>query len=308
MEKIKVRLYCPEDDCYNELWKEVDGKRYFARNVWHGSTWYYVCDPLGYRELDYPCEDELIFVVCDQGGNRLFENGNAINFCFPSLEQAARQRWDECKYKYLTHANHAPLSDWLLSHMTPENLAKDPVRTQFCPSDNWTACWYEEVKHEAVEEFEYLGDRYCIWAITYKHLFCDCGWVSYFAGAADMDWEYPSFVCWFADSYDASADNFGPMYSKRKAVELVSDALKTIYDDAPSLSMILTYAWIPEGIERSMSYRDAADFLIGNDLSRTHVHAVVEEERLHPQFYSSIAAIRKDYPHYRPDFNTNIWR
>ena len=92
METIKVKLVYTEDDSYNELWREVGGKRrYFARHVYGKPIWYHVCDPLGYRELDYPCKN-IVFAVCNAYGRALFQDSNLPEYSnpFPTLHQAAR--------------------------------------------------------------------------------------------------------------------------------------------------------------------------------------------------------------------------
>lgn len=298
MEPIKIRLYANEDDCYNELWKEVGGTRYFARHTYHGSIWYHVCDPLGYCELDHPCDPEQIFIVCDQAGNRLFEDSNASTFVFPTLEGAAKQKWAEVKGKYPVADG---LGDWLLSHMTPENLAKDPVNTQFCPEDNWKWCWHDRVNHVVAEEFTHLGEKYCIWAITYQHRYCDCRWVEYLAGPKDMDWEYPWFIHHFGDSF---TPDYGPMYSRREAIAKVREVLEDVYE-GKSLSEISVQPW--GAYEHKLGYSDAAQRLIGKDLSRKHVDAVVAAEMETKHFYTSRIDMERDHPGYHPDYSVKLW-
>lgn len=294
MEKIKVRLHVHENDDYNELWKEVGGKRYFARHTHMGSVWYYVCDPLGYCELDYPCEPELTFIVCDQEGNGLFEDSNATSFVFPTLEGAAKQKWEEVKDKYPTTPH---LRDWLLSYMTPENLAKDPVNTQFCPEENWMWCWYDRVGHVAVETFIHLGEEYCVWRVLYQHRYCDCHWSAYLAGPKQMDWEYPWFIRHFGDSF---MPDYGPMYSRREAIQMIRDALKEIYE-GKNLSEIQSTGW---GVyERKLGYGQAAERLINGDLSREHVDKVIVAERETKHFYTSRADMERDFPGYKPDLS-----
>lgn len=79
MREIKVQLYSGEDDNYVELWKtveEIEGKhRYYGRYTYGDEgTWYSVCDPLGYCELNAPIADDVMFICCD-------ENGNEVIFC-----------------------------------------------------------------------------------------------------------------------------------------------------------------------------------------------------------------------------------
>ena len=76
MREIKVQLYRGEDDNYVELWKtveEIEGKhRYYGRYTYgNEGTWYSVCDPLGYCELNAPMADDVMFICCDENGNEV---------------------------------------------------------------------------------------------------------------------------------------------------------------------------------------------------------------------------------------------
>ena len=83
----KVQLYMTENDCYNELWKVVGTKnRFFCRHVFGKfKTWYYVCDPLGYCELDHPADD-IEFIVTDTGCGIPAEKVNVIFEHFEKLD------------------------------------------------------------------------------------------------------------------------------------------------------------------------------------------------------------------------------
>lgn len=299
-ETVKVKLYLHENDEYNELWKEVEGKRYFARHTYKGSIWYYVCDPWGFRELDRPCENDLTFIVCDQKGNPLFEDSNATDFVFPTLDGAAALKWATVQDKYPVQ-NDLIWESWLLSYMTPENLAKDPAATQFCPEDNWTLCWFDMVDHKAVETFEYLGETYAIWAIRYRHRYCDCEWTSYMSGYLNMDWEYPSFILLHGDQFD---DVYGPMYSRADAIYKVSNALREIYNNK-SLSRIS--GSIGYHYELKLSYHQAAEILINGDLHRAHIDEVINNEKKKHSFYNNREDMKRDYPGYVPDLSVNRW-
>lgn len=297
MEKIKVRLFLPENDSYNEVWSEVGGKRYFARHTYCGSVWYYVCDPLGYCELDHACGDDLTFVVCDQQGNPLFESSNAWGASFPTLEGAAKIEWQKICNRYPTRKG---LNDWLLSYMTPANLAKDPGRTQFCPLDNWTAFWFDYVEHKAIHEYEYLGEKYCIWALTYQHLFCECRWVTYYAGVKDMDWDYPSFIRWFGDWFEPV---YGPMYSKSEAIKLLAQKVQDVYGRSHVSEIYIGYG--DQAFERKLGCRDTAERLINGDLTRVHIDDMLEHG-WDVHFYTSAAEMERDYPGYVPDYG-RVW-
>lgn len=301
MPSFKVKPRIPTNDCYVEVWQVVDEKKYFARYVCGQPVWYFVCDPFGYCELDHPCPDDYIFEVCDQDGNVLFKDGNGEENRHPfvDLETKAKQVWLSIQNKHKTEDG---LNDWLLSYITPENLAKDPATTQFCPADNWTTCWYDRIGHESVFDYEYLGEKYCIYAITCKHRYCDCVWIEYMAGAKDMDWEYPYFIKYFGSWFNPI---YGPMYSERKAVEYVEEALKLIYGDVSSLSIIRT-GWCGP-YESKVRLWDAAKHLIGKDLSCEHVWAVVRAEREKPTLYTKAEDMERDYPGYKPDHSWKWW-
>lgn len=302
MTEFKVRLRLTENDCYTEVWQVVGEKKYFARHTYGVPVWYFVCDPFGYCELDRPCPDSYIFVVCDQGGNPLFRDGNGDEFrnSFLSLEQETNKVWQSVKEQFPTRDG---LNDWLLSYMTPENLAKDPVETQFCPADNWTTFWHKRTEHKAVYEYIYLGTHYAIWAVTCKHRYCDCIWTEYMAGEKEMDWEYPYFVKYFGASFDPV---YGPMYSKRQAIQLVKDALNDIYRNPAHLSLVTEYSH--GAYERRMSLREAAERLLGGNLRREAVDEVILREYQKPSMYKDSKSIKADYPDYKPDYSLDWMR
>lgn len=305
MKEIKVKLYRTMDDCYVELWKVVgERSKFYARYVYGRPMWYFVSDPLGYCELESPCPDDYVFAVCDPNGDRLFtdSNGTENSHPFLTLEEKTRQVW-RSKNRPIAEES---LNDWLLSYMTPENLAKDPDRTQFCPDLNWTACWHEIIGHEPLEEYQYLGETYCIWAVTHKHLYCDCVWLEYVAGRKDMDWEYPHFIECFGSWFNPIN---GPMYSMRKAADYAVEVLKEIYGEQTCLSRIIE-GW--HGFyERKMRLRDAAEFLVGKDLKVESVLAAVKKERENPSFFTDDAegraAMEAKYPGYQPDRSFKWW-
>lgn len=301
MPNFKVKLRLPTNDCYVEVWQVVGEKKYFARYVYGQPVWYFVCDPFGYCELDHPCPDDYVFEVCDQSGNVLFKDSNGAEnrHSFVDLETKTKQVWLSIKDKHKTCDG---LNDWLLSYMTKKNLDKDPDTTQFCPADNWTACWYDRIGHESVFDYEYLGEKYSVWAITCKHRYCDCVWIEYMAGAKKMDWEYPHFIKYFGSWFNPV---YGPMYSKRCAIEYVTAALNEIYDNPSHLS-IIEESWCGS-YERRMSVRGAAEKLIGNDLTAERVQALVKAERELPSMFRDKKAMEAEYPGYKPDLSFNWW-
>lgn len=209
MTEFKVHIIRQENDCYVELWKVFNKKKYFARFTYGLPQWYFVCDPFGYCELDHPCPNDYVFIICDKNGNEISRESNGDPDDCPralTLMQKTQEIWDSIEPKPEIKDG---LNEWLLSYMTPENLAKDPFRTQFCPKENWTWAWKAMDHVSVLARYNHLGDEYCIYEITYKHLFCDCMWIEYMAGDAEMDWEYPSFIKWFGSFYLPEQDKEG---------------------------------------------------------------------------------------------------
>lgn len=301
MEPIKVRLYRTEDDNYNELWKEVGsrGGRFFCRHTFRGAgLWYHVCDPLGYCELDYPVDDEQVFVVCDSDGNPLFEDSNGRGSPFPTLEAVCKAEWAKLPWaSQLPDANG--FSDWCLSYMTPYALEADPDRTQFCPAENWVHCWHENIHTEVKHTFDYLGTKYAIWEVVCRHLYAPIEWAEYFSGPLDLDLEYPGWIMHHGTEYNHT--EVGPMFSRRQAISLVADALTEAYPGQGHFSTVENNGW--GAYERRYSKREAAELLLGGNLSRAAVAQVINDVRANTmkvRFYLSSEAIRADYPDYTP--------
>ena len=121
MREIKVQLYRGEDDNYVELWKtveEIEGKhRYYGRYTYgNEGTWYSVCDPLGYCELNAPIADDVMFICCDENGNEVIRYSNADGNKLPKFETVIKREWNKVKEK--------------LQHNT-EDLTKN----------FWAECW-----------------------------------------------------------------------------------------------------------------------------------------------------------------------
>lgn len=302
--EIRVQIDRHENDCYVEVWKVVGERKYFARYVYGRPIWYFVCDPHGYCELDHACPDSYVFIVCDQRGKELFRSSNGDpNSSFPTLSACIKEEWQ--KIHGDLGACRDGFRDWLLSYMTPENLAKDPETTQFCPEDNWVWCWHDRVEAKSVCDFEYLGEPYCIWAVTYKHRYCDCVWVEYLSGNKHMDWEYP----WFMEhhGYCFPQHTHGPMYSRSQAIEIVSAALKEIYETDYSLSYVNEQSWDGLPHEQKMTVRAAAEKLIGNDLSRKNVDTLTTAEWDCRHFYAKTSLAKAVYPDLVVDYHSRLW-
>ena len=105
---LRARFHSEEDDSYVELWQIVGRKKYIARHTCGPKRWYYVSDPLGYRELDRPIEDDVTVVVCGRDGYELFRTSNAdgsADFNTPKQEAYAQwARYAGCRFRGVTCA------------------------------------------------------------------------------------------------------------------------------------------------------------------------------------------------------------
>jgi hypothetical protein len=224
MKEIKLRLYSHMNDSYNELYKVLNGDtkvKYFARHCWNDSgTWYFVADPHGYCELDHSCPEDYIFIVCGHNGKTLFKDSNGeISNPFPTLERKAKIVWNSIKDRFSTIDG---LNDWLLSYLTRE-VIETTLKGQYCPYENWVAFWYDETGREVIEQFEHLGEKYCIYKINRKHRYCDCEWIEYFAGPETMD-EYTNWIAYYGAYFDEN--KVGTCYSPNEARRVVMSALE----------------------------------------------------------------------------------
>lgn len=312
MKEFKVKLKYHENDDYNELWLVINGMKanqYFARNTygWTG-MWYFVSDPLGYCELDHPCPNDYIFIVCDQKGNELFRSCNGDDSCnFPCLRAMEIDEWNkfiEASKQNITsfsrdsdffaHWATGMTSDgcdrWLLTFKDPEiygDVAKDY-------DENW--CWhYTEVgEPEILATFNYAGTDYHITRQRYKHNNCGVEWDNYYSGQ-----HYKGSV------FDSN--NVGTMYSAREATEKVVAALKEIYPNCKyTISAVDEYPAYGRGekyySERKMKFWTAAERLLGRNYNRIFVDSVIENERNNPSMYADYKEIKAKYPDCEMDF------
>lgn len=296
--EFKVQIWREENDSYNELWKVVGEKDYFVRNTWGGGTWYFVCDPLGYCELDYACPDDYIFIVCDSNGNELLRdsNGMANRPKILSREVAAKQEWKSIEDNYFV--TKEGLSSWLQSFMTPERITSDMT----CPYDNWTVFWHEEKERRCIHEFTHLGDTLCIYQVLKKHKYCDAEWKEYYAGTPNMT-EYENYIAYFGAEFDAQ--NHGPMYGMNEAICKVEAALKKIYAPANYISRVDVFEW--GTYERKMKFYNTATLLLNGNYEREFVKSVIKKEQENPQFFRNRDEIKAKYPEYIPDYDTRIY-
>ena len=299
--RIKVQLVRGEDDNYNELWKVVKEKKYYCRNTWGKGTWYYVCDPLGYCELDREVENDVVFIVCDENGNELFESSNGGK-SFPKFETVVKEKWNEVK-KSITHntenltANFwsmcydgtttMEVNKWLISFKDPD-LYGDKAKDY---DENWTGCWAEkEIGYETIpgSEFEYLGHKYQFTKVTHKHDYCGVEWVEFVCTdspyVVDTEWAkdrnfiktYMYMGNWFDDS------KYGMMYDKGTAEKLVTNALETIFplDEFGYGKLYYVYineenTWCPCQF-MTKKYWEVAKILMGNDFHRENINRICE--------------------------------
>lgn len=294
-----VKLYQHEDDSYNELWKTKDNK-YFVRNTFYGGEWYYVCDPLGYCELDHACPSDIIFHVCDPKYNELFISRN--DGCeFPCLRVLLKQEWDKVRpflevkeedasanfYVHaLTGGNPSGLANWLLTFKDPD-LYGDKAKDY---DENWTMFQIEEVEREALSKFHFVGIECTIEKIKMRHTICNVEWYEYYTAGTYMGAEF-------------NQDSVGDMYSKGDATQMVVDSLYRIYPDAGRhLSVINFFADTKNPYETKYTITQAAELLLNRNLHRTHVEGAIENEAKNHTFYTD-DEVRRLFPNCVRDYN-----
>jgi len=187
MEKkeVRVKIYAMENDDYNELYKVIGEKHYFARHTYYGGEWYFVCDPLGYCELDHPVPENYTFVVCGEGGKELFRSTNADETrIFPSFRQKcklmAKGYREENSDIVIREKGHR---EWLLNYLTGEVLEK--LKGEFCIEENFVWCWNDVIETVPVKEFEWLDMKCGILQRKVKSRYSKAEWFEYVAGTLD---------------------------------------------------------------------------------------------------------------------------
>ena len=187
-----VRLHGHEDDSYNELWKVQNKNLYFARNTYSGE-WFFVCDPLGYRELDSVCPDNYSFIVCDQHYNELFRSSNGDGTSnFPSYQQACKNEWASISSNFQL-AKRDGHRAWLREFLTED--VKATLKGNPCIEDNFVTFWQTEIEDVIVRKFRYLGEPKAIHRLKYKSDYSAATWYEYVAGDVSTN-EYESFCAW----------------------------------------------------------------------------------------------------------------
>ncbi len=312
---IKVTLKYSEVNSYQELWQVVGEEKYYSRYVCGIPVWYSVCDPLGYAELNDVMPDNVIFIVCDSNGEELFGSSNIDGAVFPTLEETCIKEWyrikgdyphckDDCSsdfwMQYFGNGTTIGADMWLLTFKDPEiygEVAKDY-------DENWIY-HKEKIDEKPISEFTYLGQRYGIWKITYRHR--DCKkimyeyWVALFKEGCNLKIAEYGLVK-FLDSWFEGEP--GTMYLKRDAIKKVTDALEEIYEKKP-ISKIISAA-CDYFYERFMSYKSAARELLNGNWNREFVERVIENEKKNNSFWiTRDPAIEKTYPGYVKDYHYN---
>ena len=303
MREIKVQLYRGEDDNYVELWKtveKIEGKhRYYGRYTYgNEGTWYSVCDPLGYCELNAPMADDVMFICCDENGNEAIRYSNADGNKLPKFETVIKREWDKVKEK-LQHNTEdltknfwaecwngdttMKINQWLLSYKDPD-LYPEKANDY---DENWTGCWAEkEIGYEPIPdtEFEYLGHKYQFTKVKHKHEYCGIEWYEFVCTDSpyvmrDTPWvndrawiqSYMYLGNWFDDK------TYGTMYDQRSAREKVVAALIKKFPMKNKWDKLL-YVKKKTGNEfyncdccYEKSYSDMADVLINRNYHRKDV-------------------------------------
>jgi hypothetical protein len=325
MKEIKVRLYVSENDDYVELWKVInpeEGKPdYFGRYTYADEgTWYYVCDPLGYCELDHSVGKDVMFIVCDNNGNEVCRYSNADKNPLPKFETVMHNEWSKIKDS-LPHniENHTAdfwaeailgettlsINQWLLSFKDPDLYQKE-INDMYGYDENWCYCRTKEIKYEPIKgsEFTYLGEKYCFTKVTNKHEICGVEWIAYECTDVEYvidDWcnsihSYGTMGNWFDKS------NVGAMYDRRTARLLAEKALDEIYPKENKYDKLL---YVDNGKRfYSLYYSQAAEVLLGSELHRDKVRAIIEAEHQQNTFMTynlrfrkaNIEKIKEKYP------------
>lgn len=307
MKEFKVSLAYHENDDYNELWEIVGEKTYFARHTYFGGTWYFVADPLGYCELDHPCPDDYVFIVCNSKGKELFKSSNGDETSvFPCLRELSQLEWnkvvDTLRVKQenvsgnfwalaVGGMTNSGLDKWLLTFKDPD-LYGDKAKDY---DENW--CWWtEEISHRNIATFEYVGTKYYISKHHMRHTVCNVDWYEYYSGTTFM-----------GAAFDEKW--IGTMYSKREALDKIWSVLEEIYPKASvfGISAVDVHKYFGSGeeiyCERRMKLHTAADRLINGNLKRKHIEDVIESEKNKKTFYEDFQAIKKVYPECMEDFS-----
>lgn len=301
----RVRLKYPENDSYIELWQDIDSPnnhaRYVGRYTADGGEWVKICDPLGYCEMDHSFGPDVVFIVCDKKGNELFRSCNGDGSAkFNTYEQEAHEQFkkyaeeaglntkvEDVHAMFLAHYFSGNpvggLNEWLMSYQDPDLY---PEANDY--PENWTQFDVDTVgEPEILKTYTYLGEKWKIERVHYKHRYCGVEWSSLFSG------EY-----FIGDEFDATTH--GTMYCKRQAAKMLTAAIKKNHPDRYSVSIVKKEEpWGSKEAyyrERRYKIQYAWEYLADNNLHRDHIDKMLLEEQQKSHFYGSYSEIQKDYP------------
>ena len=294
--EIKVYLYANENDDFNELWKVVDEEQYYARHTFgNEGIWYYVCDPLGYCELDYKVPNDVTFIMCDSEGNEYHRYSNGEPNPLPKFADYIKIQWQKVKdnIPHNTENDEAnfwsmcwngetirKLNQWLVSFMDKDLYPKE-IADMHGYEENWYGCWHNtETDYTSIpgSEFEYLGNKYQFVKVHHKHDVCGVEWDTFECcdNPLQMGWwgtethpqvqSYMEMGNWFDDSI------YGTMYDKRTARERIAEKLLEIFPKEREYGTLLfvrknepdkwctasAYCW-------EKGYGECAEMLINDD-------------------------------------------
>lgn len=308
--KLKIRLVCQENDEYNELWATFDEKpKYFCRNVYGKPYWYYVCDPLGYCELDRAVENDKIFVVCSSDGKEQFESSNLTGADFPTFEAFAKKEWEKVKGNFPHYSVNSEAEfwsqtlgsgttysadKWLLTFMDIETYPEE-IAMMHGYEENWVNCNHNKpIKKEIVHEFEYLGEKYMIAKVTYEHDVCHKQTINYWVTDREELDEYVGWNLFLADYFEGEP---GPILPESDAVRFLVDGLKTIYKGKILSYVAPLWGYRDKFCEQKVSIVDAAKHLMkGNKNKNTLAEKIKNEKRKHTFFECDDPTILTKYP------------
>lgn len=324
MKEVKVRLYCEENDSYVELWQVINpvkGKpQYYGRYTYMDEgTWYYVSDPLGYRELDHTVKDDIVFICCDINGNECVRYSNADKNPLPKFKTVMKEQWKSVS-KNIVHNEEdtvknfwaecwngdttMSINQWLLTFKDPDLYGQE-IANMNGYDENWTGfCHTKEIGYEAIPEteFEYLGHKYQFTKVIKKHEVCGVEWNEFVCTDAPyiIGEEYGlHYYGYLGNWFDKT--NVGTCLDKRTAREMVTKVLEEVYGcknviDFHSIYDIRTY-----------SLSDAAERLLNGDLHKMHIEKVIETERKSKSFIPNTKEERDKIEKEHPDIPYHIW-